>query len=52
MADGRPGAVVAGHGSRKLVVGIDKYLIYHPEERATLRFEYTPGYLRPPPEAT
>jgi len=31
-------------------VAIDMYLIYHPAERVGMRFEYPPGYLRPPPE--
>ncbi len=49
-SDGHPGAEVLWHGLQQLDVAIDMYLIYHPGERVGLRFEYPPGYLRPPPE--
>ena len=50
--DGHPGAEVLWHGLQQLDVAIDMYLIYHPAERVGLRYEYPPGYLRPPPEDT
>jgi len=51
-ADGHPGTEVLWHGLQKLDVAIEMYLIYRPEERASWRDEYPPGYLRPPPEDT
>jgi hypothetical protein len=51
-ADGHPGTEVLWHGLQKLDVAIEMYLIYRPEERASWRDEYPPGYLWPPPEDT
>jgi len=51
-ADGHPGTEVLWHGLQKLDVAIEMYLIYRPEEQASWRDEYPPGYLRPPPEDT
>ncbi len=51
-ADGHPGTEVLWQGLQKLDVAIEMYLIYRPEERASWRDEYPPGYLRPPPEDT
>lgn len=51
-ADGHPGTEVLWQGLQKLDVAIEMYLIYRPEERASWRDEYPPGYLRPPPDTS